>query len=112
MKLHEDKTLFTQLLNFVANALNIRPEFIEKDYWLTRALQRMAQNQNTEKVVFKGGTGWQTKAIKDSPLLTEFPALWIGLKSSYQSELTPLAFSEIPNEKLIEESFIRIMEKL
>jgi len=56
MKLHEDKTLFTQLLNFSANALNIRPEFIEKDYWLTRALQRMAQNPNVEKVVFKGGT--------------------------------------------------------
>ena len=56
IKLHEDKALFTQLLNFSANALNIRPEFIEKDYWLTRALQRMAQNPNTEKVVFKGGT--------------------------------------------------------
>jgi hypothetical protein len=56
MKLHEDKTLFTQLLNFSANTLNIRPEFIEKDYWLTRALQRMAQNPNVEKVVFKGGT--------------------------------------------------------
>jgi hypothetical protein len=56
MKLHEDKTLFTQLLNFSANALNIRPEFIEKDYWLTRALQRLAQNPNVEKVVFKGGT--------------------------------------------------------
>ena len=56
MKLHEDKILFTQLLNFSANTLNIRPEFIEKDYWLTRALQRMSQNQNAEKVVFKGGT--------------------------------------------------------
>ena len=56
MKLHEDKTLFTQMLNFSANKLNIRPEFIEKDYWLTRALQRMAHNPNTEKVVFKGGT--------------------------------------------------------
>ncbi len=56
MKLHEDKALFTQLLNFSANALNIRPEFIEKDYWLTRALQRMAQNPNSGKVVFKGGT--------------------------------------------------------
>jgi len=56
MKLHEDKILFTQLLNFSANTLNIRPEFIEKDYWLTRALQRMSQNPNLEKVVFKGGT--------------------------------------------------------
>ncbi len=56
MKLHEDKILFTQLLNFSANALDIRPEFIEKDYWITRALQRMSQNKYTEKVVFKGGT--------------------------------------------------------
>ena len=56
MKPHEDKTLFRQLLNFSANMLNIRPEFIEKDYWLTRALQRMANNPNAEKVVFKGGT--------------------------------------------------------
>ncbi len=56
MKLHEDKTIFTQLLNFSANSLNIRPEFIEKDYWITRSLQRMAQNEYAEKVVFKGGT--------------------------------------------------------
>ena len=317
MKLHEDKTLFTQLLNFAANALNIRPEFIEKDYWLTRALQRMAQNKNTEKVVFKGGTslskayrltnrfsedidiavidadsfsgnqlkmlikrlakdmasdleekvvqgitskgsrfykaiyqyqnlvaptlsavktgqllieintyanpypyvkqeissfvadyftainrqdmieqyelkpflinvldkrrtiieklvslirfsfendiqkalaskirhfydlyylandvqcseyinsadfqkdlsellindqqefdrpsGWQTKTIEDSPLFTEFSALWTGLSSAYQNELEPLAFSEIPDEKLVAESFTKIIEKL
>jgi len=317
MKLHEDKTLFTQLLNFSANALNIRPEFIEKDYWLTSALQRLAQNPNVEKVVFKGGTslskayrltnrfsedidiavidadsfsgnqlkmlikrlakdmasdleeivipsvtskgsrfykavyqyqnavgltssvvktgqllieintyanpypyikqeissffsdylslinrqdliekyklksfsinvldkrrtiveklaslfrfsfeddvvksvaskirhfydlyylvnddecaeylqssefqkdlselliqdqqefdrpkGWQGKTIKDSPLLKEFPALWANLSSTYHSELTPLAFSEIPNEKLVAESFIRIMKNL
>jgi predicted nucleotidyltransferase component of viral defense system len=317
MKLHEDKTLFIQLLNFSANTLNIRPEFIEKDYWLTRALQRMAQNLNTEKVVFKGGTslskayrltnrfsedidiavidadsfsgnqlkmlikrlakdmasdleekvvqgitskgsrfykaiyqyqnlvaptlsavktgqllieintyanpypyvkqeissfiadyfmtinrqdmieqyelkpflinvldkrrtiieklvslnrfsfeediqkalaakirhfydlyyltndeecsaylnsadfqkdlpellsndqkefekpvGWQTKTVKESPLLTEFPTLWTNLSSIYQSELTPLAFSEIPDEKLVAESFMKIIEKL
>lgn len=317
MKLHEDKTLFAQLLNFSANALNIRPEFIEKDYWLTRALQRLAQNPNAEKVVFKGGTslskayrltnrfsedidiavidsdsfsgnqlkmlikrlakdmaseleeivipnvtskgsrfykaiyqyqnlvgltssavktgqllieintyanpypyikqeissflvdylttinrqdlieqyelkpfeinvldkrrtiveklvslirfsfeddvvksvaskirhfydlyylsndeecakylqsaefqrdlsellihdqqefdrpkGWQTKTVKDSPLFKEFPALWIDLSLTYQSELTPLAFSEIPDEKLVADNFIGIMKKM
>lgn len=56
MKLHENQPLFAQLLNFAANTLNIRPEFIEKDYWITCALQRMSQNVNAEKVVFKGGT--------------------------------------------------------
>jgi predicted nucleotidyltransferase component of viral defense system len=56
--------------------------------------------------------GWQTKTLKDSPLFKEFPALWTSLSPTYQNELTPLAFSEIPNEKLVAESFIRIMEKL
>ncbi len=56
MKLHENQTLFSQLLNFSADTLKIRPEFIEKDYWITRALQRMSQNANAQKVVFKGGT--------------------------------------------------------
>ena len=52
MKLHENQHLFAQLLNFAANTLKVRPEFIEKDYWITRALQRMSQNVNAEKVVF------------------------------------------------------------
>jgi len=61
---------------------------------------------------FDNPAGWQTKTIKDSPLFTEFATLWASLSSTYQSELTPLAFSEIPNEKLVAESFIRIMKKL
>jgi len=56
--------------------------------------------------------GWQTKMVKDSPLFKDFPALWTNLSSIYQSELTPLAFSEIPNEKLVAESFIKIMKKI
>ena len=52
MKLHENQPLFAQPPNFAANILNIRPEFIEKAYWITRALQRMSQNVNAEKVVF------------------------------------------------------------
>ena len=52
MKPHENQPLFAQLLNFAANTQNIRPEFIEKAYWITRALQRMSQNVNAEKVVF------------------------------------------------------------
>ena len=55
--------------------------------------------------------GWQTKAVKDSPLITDFPNLWANLRSTYQNELTPLAYSEIPNEKLIEESFMKTIKK-
>jgi hypothetical protein len=56
--------------------------------------------------------GWQSKTIKDSPLFKEFPALWTDLKLTYQSELTPLAFSEISDEKLVAESFIEIMKNI
>ena len=56
MKLHENQPLFAQPPNFAANILNIRPEFIEKAYWITRALERMSQNVNAKRVVFKGGT--------------------------------------------------------
>ena len=56
--------------------------------------------------------GWQTKAIKDSPLVTNFPSLWTDLRSTYQNELIPLAFSEIPNEKLVAEKFMEIMKNL
>ena len=52
MKLHENQPLFAQPPNFAANILNIRPEFIEKAYWITRALQRMSQNVNAKKVEF------------------------------------------------------------
>ena len=55
--------------------------------------------------------GWQAKAIKNSPLITDFPNLWTNLRSTYQNELTPLAYSEIPNERLIEESFMKTIKK-
>jgi len=54
---------------------------------------------------------WQIKALEDSPLITDFPNLWTNLRSTYQNELTPLAFLEIPNEKLIEESFMKTIKK-
>jgi len=56
IKLHENNNDFAELLRLSAEKFNILQVFIEKDYWLTRALQRMSQNSNVEKVVFKGGT--------------------------------------------------------
>jgi len=55
--------------------------------------------------------GWQAKTVKESPLITDFPNLWTNLRSIYQDELTPLTYSEIPNEKLIEESFMTTIKK-
>jgi len=56
VKLHENSSDFAELLRLTAEKFNILQVFIEKDYWLTRALQRMTNNPNADKVVFKGGT--------------------------------------------------------
>lgn len=55
--------------------------------------------------------GWQTKKITDSPLVNDFPELWENLRSTYQSELTPLAYSEIPDQNQIEKSFMATIKK-
>jgi hypothetical protein len=56
--------------------------------------------------------GWREKTISDSPLLRDFPTLWQGLRSTYHSELRPLAFTEIPNEKQIEQTFTNLVNIL
>jgi hypothetical protein len=61
---------------------------------------------------FDEPTNWQTKTIKSSPLISDFSELWNTLRETYLSELPMLAFSEIPNEKIIEENFIKLMKKV
>ena len=56
MNLHENKILFSDLIRAASETLEIDEIYIEKDYWITLALQRMSQNPNADKVVFKGGT--------------------------------------------------------
>jgi predicted nucleotidyltransferase component of viral defense system len=56
MNLHENKDLFIAIIRDMAHKTSISEVYIEKDYWLTRSLQRLSQNPNAEKVVFKGGT--------------------------------------------------------
>ncbi len=56
MNLHENKRLFTDAVLAASEYLDIRPVYIEKDYWITRSLKLMAQNPDAAKAVFKGGT--------------------------------------------------------
>ncbi len=91
--------------------------YLTKDEECARYLQSSEfQNDLSELLIydqqeFDEPQGWQTKVVKDSPLLTDFSALWANLRSTYQNELTPLAFSEIPNETLIEKSFMEIIKE-
>ena len=56
MNLHENKKLFTDAVLAASEYLDIRPVYIEKDYWITRSLKLMKQNHNVDKAIFKGGT--------------------------------------------------------
>ena len=59
--LHDDKKLFNDVLTAAAQpksdgGMGISLVMLEKDYWLTRALQLLAESRFVELAVFKGGT--------------------------------------------------------
>lgn len=56
MRLHKNNSLFRDAILATAQRLNIQPEFIEKDYWLTYALHLIFHNEIGNETVFKGGT--------------------------------------------------------
>lgn len=56
MKLHHDIKLFSDTLRAASQHLDIKLEFVEKDYWITLVLSRLARSNYVEESVFKGGT--------------------------------------------------------
>ena len=65
-----------------------------------------------DQQMFKEPANWVGKTANQSPLMTDFTTLWTKLKDTYNTELSMLAFSEIPNEKLISESTKNILQKI
>ncbi|ADB38005.1 nucleotidyl transferase AbiEii/AbiGii toxin family protein [Spirosoma linguale] len=56
MKLHENKTLFRQAVQFTADQMQIAAIYVEKDYWVTYALYTIFNHPIGNDTVFKGGT--------------------------------------------------------
>ncbi|MEI7527241.1 MAG: nucleotidyl transferase AbiEii/AbiGii toxin family protein [Mariniphaga sp.] len=56
MRLHENKILFRQAVQFTSDQMQILPIFIEKDYWVTYALHTIFTHAIGSDTVFKGGT--------------------------------------------------------
>lgn len=56
MRLHENKTLFRQAVQFTSDRMQILPIFVEKDYWVTYALYTIFNHDIGSDTVFKGGT--------------------------------------------------------
>ena len=62
--LHNDKETFSQAINLVTNKNGIRPDIVEKDYYVTMILRLLSER--LPFIVFKGGTSLSKchKAIK------------------------------------------------
>ena len=56
MNLHKDNIIFSDLLLNASLHLNIPVAFVEKDYWITLVLSRLAKSKYVDEAVFKGGT--------------------------------------------------------
>ncbi len=56
MNLHENPSLFKEAVRFTAEQMGILDIYVEKDYWVTKALSLIFSATIGTEVVFKGGT--------------------------------------------------------
>ena len=63
VNLHQVKNEFDSLIKETADFLGIRDVFIEKDYWISLVLKRLADSEYANLVVFKGGTSHYLKGL-------------------------------------------------
>lgn len=56
MNLHNNSKLFSDTIRATSQHLNVIPVFIEKDYWITLVLSKLANSKYATSIVFKGGT--------------------------------------------------------
>lgn len=96
MTLQNDKDLFEKAVRETADNLNIRDIFIEKDYWITLVLKRLADSEHVNSVVFKGGTSL-SKGFK---LINRF---------SEDIDIAVIEVSKMSGNRL--KTFIRTIEK-
>ena len=56
MNLHESPDVFVELIQAAAAHHAIPEVYVEKDYWVTKALKRLSESDFADQIVFKGGT--------------------------------------------------------
>lgn len=83
-------------------------EYLQSEQFKTDFNTLLAHDRET----FDKPEGWNTMEIEQSPLLSDFPALWSNLKETYLKELPAIAFSEIPSEEAVNKSFEEIKKHI
>lgn len=65
-----------------------------------------------DKKMFEEPNGWQNKSVAESPLVADFATTWKQLKGQYQTELSALAYRQIPDEKDISAVFMELTKRI
>jgi hypothetical protein len=52
MNLHQNKEVFQDAITATAQAMDIREIFIQKDYWVTLVLYRLAHSSYVNQAIF------------------------------------------------------------
>lgn len=76
----------------------------------TNFKKRFLEILKHDKEIFDEPENWQSKQLTESPLITDFINIWERLKETYNTELSALAFSEIPGEEKVSDSFKELIK--
>lgn len=101
MELHKNKDEFMVVVSEAAKQLNIFEYILEKDYWVTMLLKKIAEFEYNNFLVFKGGTSLS----KGFGLITRF-------SEDIDTALKPEAIQENGIHKKSGEAIHRIIKKL
>ena len=71
MKLHDNISLYKDAIRFTAQQLNLPPEYVEKDYWVTYALFTIF-NTNIGKDPLKRGKRITNKHKRFTTIVKNF----------------------------------------
>jgi len=81
--------------------------FVKADGFNNKVNELLAHDRE----IFDDPSGWKNKAITESPLLNDFDDIWNQIKSTYKTELSAFAYSAIPTEEEISQSFRELIEQ-
>ncbi|MYB35326.1 MAG: hypothetical protein F4X92_09470 [Gammaproteobacteria bacterium] len=54
MNLHDNKEDFSEFVQVAAETIGLPQVYVEKDYWITKALKHLSESAYVDETVFKG----------------------------------------------------------
>lgn len=85
MMLHEDRYAFLAILNQIHDSSGVRPDILEKDYYVSLLLRELAEKQKELPAYFKGGTALY-KAQKSIRRFSEDIDLTVSIENCSNSQ--------------------------